>query len=539
MKSYCICLEKRRTHTDQFFRTMGITPIYTKISTIKELEEIGIEGLKREGIVDATYEIKSKSYYGKIACSLSHIAALKTFLDTDDEMCLIFEDDNHIPSAEEVPAIHTRIKNIIEELKTFTGWYFCNLSPCLSNERYQKKVSENLYSGALGYCMNAYLITRAGARNLINKLPLTMDYHTLDTFIPSLGYNYPFQALDVHPRLFRQKDDHTFDSTLGNNHVSSVVVEFGKEIPLNTPNKSILIPNILIISAILLIAIVARNFIPNKFTVILIAILLLILLIINIRKSTPPDVDMYINNGIIWNTRVHELLKLIEHEDKDYGKLYNPEYSNYRLGDMVKWSDWRKEEQGGEKYHFENFPNSIASEYMKKTDKQQQYDILFDIVQKRSQNTLIPDNQSLVIHLRIGDTIENTGKDLEYLLVKQIKKDNGCLTVKPLYYFYDKIPVIRKYGIKKIVLVGGVHVDVPIDNSYKYIHAIKRFFEELGFIVDVRAGNKPDDDFIFMSNSRYYLPADGGYSNLIKEMVLKKGNIVILGQFSFLLNVLL
>lgn len=517
MKTYCICLPSRYQHTSEFFKTMEIDPKYTKISTIKELEETGAEELRLQGIIDNTYEIKNKSYYGKIACSLSHINALNTFLETDDNMCLIFEDDNHIPSTDEVPTIKKHINNITNELSTFTGWYFCNLSPCLSTKYSQKKVSENLHIGLLGYCMNAYLVSRSGARNLINKLPLTMKNHTLDTFIPSLGRNYPFQAFDVHPRVFRQKDNHTFDSTLGNDHKkNSIAVEYVMTRSKNTESR--LKPNVLIICAIFLAVILGKH------TVLIIISLLIILLMINIKRKQ--HIDVYTIPNIEWDTRVNDLLKLIKYEDINYGQLYNPIYDSYRLGDMVLWNKWRKKPDG-ERYHLEKFPDSIACEYMRLTNNPMQYDILFNIVKKRKQQINILPKQSLIIHLRLGDLIERSGKNLDYLLVRQVKNKNGGASVKPLYYYYEKINKIRNHGIKEITLVAGSHFDVPLNSSYKYICAIKIFFEELGFSVSIRTGNSPDNDFVFMSSSKYYIPSEGGYSRLIKEMVLKSGNIIL------------
>ena len=36
----------------------------------------------------------------------------------------------------------------------------------------------------------------------------------------------------------------------------------------------------------------------------------------------------------------------------------------------------------------------------------------------------------------------------------------------------------------------------------------------------------PDDDFAIMCKSKYFLPSGGGFSNLIKQFVEKKGGVI-------------
>ena len=276
MEVYCICLPERKQHAELFFTTVDITPIYSNIETIPHVKQ-NIVNLKSNNIIEDNYEIKNESYYGKIACSISHINALKLFLESDKNIGLIFEDDNHIPNKEDVDSIKNNIREILDELSTIKDWYFCNLSPCMSNKYNINQLTKHIYLGKIGYCMNAYFVSKSGAEYLINRLPLTNSCHTLDTCLPKYARENKYKILEVHPRVFRQKDDHQNDTKLGNKHSSE------KSIP--EYNILLTFTNIFLISSILFILIYMIVSIkhPIKYIISfnLIIIILLLYLFIN------------------------------------------------------------------------------------------------------------------------------------------------------------------------------------------------------------------------------------------------------------------
>jgi GR25 family glycosyltransferase involved in LPS biosynthesis len=525
MKIYCICLPKRRKHADNFFEVLNIKPIYTDIVTIDDLKKMGLKKLKSDGIVDSTYKIKNDTQFGKIACSLSHINALKEFLKSKEEIALIFEDDNHIPTIKEAPLIMERLDNIIYHLNKQISWQFCNLSPCLSYKKYQQSIGNDLYIGSLGWCMNSYLVKPQGARYLINRLPLSEAYHTLDTFLQLYGRNYPKQAIDVHPRLFRQKDNHSYDSTLGNIPFSKDGIDVVNEYTNNHPkdvknfNYNILVIIISVVIIVLLL-IIGIKFLSIYVVLMMIAIILFVLL-----KFISGENVVSIQKSIDWEGRVDDLFKSMSTESPHYNDLYAGGNEGYRLGDMILWPKWRHHETG-EQYHLENFPTSIASNYMRTTTKRKQYNILHSLIQV--ENAEKPPKNALVIHLRLGDVLTIHGGDIpikDFLIKQQITNNAGY--VKPLRYFFEKIPIIQRYGIKNIILVAGSHFKVPCKRSHTYIHAVQKFFEQMGFNVSTRLGKKSDDDFIYMSSADFYIPSGGGYSSLIQEMIKLSNNRII------------
>jgi len=538
MEVYCICLPERKEHSELFFKTLDMTPIYTKIETIENLKH-NIVDLISNNIIEDSYKIKDKSYYGKIACSLSHINALKLFLESGKRAALIFEDDNHIPSHLETIEIKNRLNDTIEQLSTLNSWYFCNLSPCNTNRQFITQITENLYTGAIGYCMNAYFISQKGAAYLINRLPLSNKCHTLDTCLPMYGTNYPFQMVEVHPRIFRQKDGHQDNTTLGNKHSSSLSIP-----EYNNINNNYIYIILFFIVIIFLIIYIIKSINPRKYIISLIIMILITILYTSY---------IYWSRGYLlkidWNIRADYLLKISRHKEVIYNNLYTNN-NEYRLADMILYREWRSKENG-EKYHLEFFPNSIASEYMKQTKTEENYELLFSILKKHTKqfNEIdLPKNNTLIIHLRLGDVIEMSKLSVKDFLIDNKSIDSSLICdknygnvvcninentinnsvsyVKPLSYFYNKIHKIN--GINEIVLVAGCHVLYSsYEKSYLYIKCIQIFLEELGYNVSTRLGKNPDEDFIFMSNAKYFLPSGGGFSNIVKNMVIKNKNVIL------------
>lgn len=200
----------------------------------------------------------------------------------------------------------------------------------------------------------------------------------------------------------------------------------------------------------------------------------------------------------------------------------------YRLGDMFMYSEiQRKFNLGGKYYHLKHFSDSVASEYMKKTTKKADYDTLHKIIIQRSKNIEVPILNELVIHLRLGDVIDNSPYSVEELLQKQ----RAYITpysrsyVKPMSYYEDILDKIKDYNIHHITLVGGVKNKKNDD----YVSRIKEFFERNGYRVELRISNNfewenADDDFLYMCNSKFFVPSGGNFSKIICELVNRNNN---------------
>ena len=210
-----------------------------------------------------------------------------------------------------------------------------------------------------------------------------------------------------------------------------------------------------------------------------------------------------------------------------YWKTYEGfETEMYRLGDMINNKGGGRERKGlGFDYHIKHFPNSIATEYMLKTEKAKDFNTLLDITNKR-QPKFYPDD-TIVIHLRIGDVIDETDVSLDDILTDYTKFSNGLQYVKPIKYYTNLIDTIHNYKIKKILLIGGFHRKGNHDKSLQYVNHIKQHFENNGFKCTTRINKNTDEDFLIMCNSKYFVPSGGGFSSIIKQLVILKGGTVI------------
>ena len=182
------------------------------------------------------------------------------------------------------------------------------------------------------------------------------------------------------------------------------------------------------------------------------------------------------------------------------------EWNNeYRLGDMI-YSHLVRDKY--KQLYSSRYANSIVSKYMKRTTKSRDLDILESIIKEYSPR-IKPRKNTLVIHLRVGDVVK---RDVDFLL-----KQENLIYTKPLSYYKD---VIKDYTkIKSITLVaGGCFLKNNLPLSKKFISKIKELYTEMGYNVNVRIGKNADDDFVFMSRAKHFIPGGGKFSNLINQL---------------------
>ena len=196
----------------------------------------------------------------------------------------------------------------------------------------------------------------------------------------------------------------------------------------------------------------------------------------------------------------------------------------YRLGDVI----YRKATDNlfNRTLYSIKWKNTIADQYYKKKKKYQDYETLYQIVKNKSKKVKIPDGipdgKTLVIHLRIGDVIENEylGSIDDLLEGKSdYKGSDGWYYLKDYKYFENNIEKIKD-KINKIVIVGGYHCANNPIRSKIYLEKLINFMQKKNYIIEQRIDKySSDEDFIYMSNSSYFLRSGGGYSKLANEMV--------------------
>ena len=198
----------------------------------------------------------------------------------------------------------------------------------------------------------------------------------------------------------------------------------------------------------------------------------------------------------------------------------------YRLGDMF-WSEDRRSRKNGYQRHTNNFPESIAVEYMNKQSAN--YELMIQIVNERTSNhsELIPNNHTVVIHLRTGDIIDLNDEHTvdDFLKFRNATKKNYT---RPLSFYDDIFNDIKTQNITfdHVMIITVFYKQIDHKKSISYIEHTVKHIERMGYNVTLRVNQNPDDDFITMCNSKYFIQSAGGFSGMTANMVRLKGGKV-------------
>ena len=171
------------------------------------------------------------------------------------------------------------------------------------------------------------------------------------------------------------------------------------------------------------------------------------------------------------------------------------------------------------------FPGTIAWEYLRKRQATYDFEVLCDdIVRRRSgARARLPPPDAVVIHLRLGDDVEWQWRHTDLWDGEDHRK------VKNKAYFeaaIEKFPA----EVKTVVIVGSaVHRNYFSDSkgSEWYTNKVVDFFTRRGYVVVQRLSALPDDDFVYLSNAKYFLPTGGGYGGQAAACVERLGGTPI------------
>lgn len=206
--------------------------------------------------------------------------------------------------------------------------------------------------------------------------------------------------------------------------------------------------------------------------------------------------------------------------------------SNYRFNDIINHQGRRgpsvitKEILNDKKYN-----NTILQEYIKrcpdnnlgrstyKNYKKLTHTVMNEYIKKN--NIVLPSNDELVIHLRLGDVIEHKRRG-----PKLLKKD----------FVYIINNYINKYKIKKCTFVtafnyaGNQGKDIK-HNLWLYTEnkqnknnlLLKNFLlnlcEKVNIEIDVKSSKNVDEDFIYMMKAKYFeYDLELGFSKFILDL---------------------
>lgn len=169
--------------------------------------------------------------------------------------------------------------------------------------------------------------------------------------------------------------------------------------------------------------------------------------------------------------------------------------------------------------------NSIGKEYKLKTNKINDYNILDKIIKDRyKQFQHKPTNIDLIIHLRLGDVLENSKYSVDDYWNNKIELRSVGIDISPhifyiknKYFYTDILNKIKQFNIKNIILVTFFHRTKSNTKSIKYLNKVKNIFIDYNIIE--RINKDIDEDMVFCSRAHYFVPSGGGYSYIIVKIL--------------------
>ena len=204
----------------------------------------------------------------------------------------------------------------------------------------------------------------------------------------------------------------------------------------------------------------------------------------------------------------------------------------YRLGDIIR----HNEKLHKNKNYLNLHKGTIGYEYVKNTNKKNDYHTLKLICDRRKKNLKeLPKNTHLIIHVRLGDVIEKSTYTVDEHLDKEIKSigysiASGTSYIKSRSFFENYIlnEINKIKEIDTVIFVGGDHRNLDsLNKSNEYLQKVSKIFKDNGYKTIIKFNeHTADEDFVYLSNSKYYVPTGGGFSKSIMEIVKLNNNIV-------------
>ena len=190
--------------------------------------------------------------------------------------------------------------------------------------------------------------------------------------------------------------------------------------------------------------------------------------------------------------------------------MLNPS-SDYRLGDLVngyigKHHKLYPDFHPNPNIYCKKWSGSIGCEYISKTNKNNDYKTLKKIVLKRNENKTFLSNDSMTVHLRLGDVLT-----FKYYLNKNCI--NECRWVRPLD-FYRKLKIPKSVNFIYIVCNESFRLKMKTHNNIVYKNEVIKILKNKNKTIFEYKGKYADDDFLFLTRSKYFVKSGGGFSKL-------------------------
>ncbi|KAL7544306.1 hypothetical protein ACHAWF_007690 [Thalassiosira exigua] len=125
-------------------------------------------------------------------------------------------------------------------------------------------------------------------------------------------------------------------------------------------------------------------------------------------------------------------------------------------------------------------------------------------------NLPVPNENELVIHLRLGDVIELSDNTTDQMLTKGGDPRHHKNYKHSIKSVYEILSNTKESGMKRVSVVGGSHMPWHYNKSKVYASCVKRSIEKSGYEVTLRLDGTPDEDFYYMCHAKKFVATVGG-----------------------------
>lgn len=188
---FVIVMPQRIKHVKKSMKSYGINP---KIINAVKKYNLDQNILLREGVISVPMNL------GKVACHLSHVKALKKFLENDkSKLCMIFEDD--IQNCFNKKAFEKRFEMMMKKLKSI-DFDIIYLGKCHDLCENHDHLDIQLRANSSPLCRHAYIVNKNAAHQIVNNtFPLTEPG---DHMVRKLIDEGKLKCITLYPSLFYQ-----------------------------------------------------------------------------------------------------------------------------------------------------------------------------------------------------------------------------------------------------------------------------------------------------------------------------------------------
>ena len=218
INTYIICLPKRRKYMQNVVNHFKLNSIF--IEPILK-DTLNVDKLIRQKLLDKNYKEQERTFIknedrsfsglnkGRIACHLSHMKTLQTFLKSNNKNCLILEDDIKITDSQQTLDTLNKVLNSLPK-----NWEYVNLGRCWDHCHKDKPVNKWLVKSPKSLCRHAYIVTRNGAKKILDYC-LPMKGYPGDWHYSKMIKNNLINGYSTKEQIFLQNRD-DMKSNLGN-----------------------------------------------------------------------------------------------------------------------------------------------------------------------------------------------------------------------------------------------------------------------------------------------------------------------------------